>query len=53
MCDIFSVELVYFSFFLQKWPKADFHIVPDAGHSGVEPGIQTALLNAADKFKHL
>ncbi|XP_041367613.1 probable proline iminopeptidase [Gigantopelta aegis] len=37
----------------KKWPEADFHIVPDAGHTASEPGIQTCLLNATDKYKHL
>ncbi|XP_041366674.1 probable proline iminopeptidase [Gigantopelta aegis] len=37
----------------KEWPEADFHIVPDAGHSAREPGIQTLLLNATDKYKHL
>ncbi|XP_052806901.1 probable proline iminopeptidase isoform X2 [Mya arenaria] len=35
------------------FPEADFHIVPDAGHSNREPGIQTQLLNACDKYKDL
>ena len=26
-------------------------IVPDAGHSAYEPGIQTALLDATDRFR--
>ena len=37
----------------QNWPEAEFHIVPDAGHSACEPGIQTLLLNATDKYKLL
>ncbi|XP_052806568.1 probable proline iminopeptidase [Mya arenaria] len=34
-------------------PEADFHLVPDAGHTTKEPGIQTQLLDACDKYKHL
>jgi proline iminopeptidase len=34
----------------QAWPESELIIVPDAGHAPVEPGIQTALLNATDRF---
>ena len=37
----------------KKWPKAEFHIVPDAGHSMKEEGIQSLLIDACDKFKDL
>lgn len=37
----------------QTMPHADFLIVPDAGHSAMEPGIMTALLNATDKFRNV
>ncbi|MGB6294797.1 MAG: alpha/beta hydrolase, partial [Rivularia sp. (in: cyanobacteria)] len=32
------------------WQEAEFIVVPDAGHSMTEPGIQTALIDATDKF---
>ncbi|MBE9215604.1 prolyl aminopeptidase [Plectonema cf. radiosum LEGE 06105] len=32
------------------WSEAEFIVVPDAGHSMSEPGIQTALINATDSF---
>lgn len=32
------------------WQEAEFIVVPDAGHSMTEPGIQTALLDATDRF---
>jgi proline iminopeptidase len=32
------------------FPEAEFIVVPDAGHSMTEPGIQTALLDATDRF---
>jgi proline iminopeptidase len=35
------------------WPLADYTIVPDAGHSAMEPGIRKALVNATDKFRSL
>jgi len=33
------------------WPLADLRIVPDAGHSAVEPGIRTALVQATEQMK--
>lgn len=35
----------------RAWPEAEFVIVPDAGHSANEPGVQRALVSATDKFK--
>jgi proline iminopeptidase len=32
----------------KAWPEADLEIVPDAGHSSLEPGIVDALVRAAD-----
>jgi pimeloyl-ACP methyl ester carboxylesterase len=32
------------------FPESELIIVPDAGHSMTEPGIQTALLDATDRF---
>jgi proline iminopeptidase len=34
----------------QRWPEADFRIVPDAGHSAFEPGITHELITATDEF---
>lgn len=34
----------------KRWPDAAFTIVPDAGHSGVEPGIADAMVRATDRF---
>jgi len=34
-------------------PHAEFHMVPDAGHSMTEPGIFQKLLQAANKFRDL
>jgi proline iminopeptidase len=34
------------------WPRARFVIVPDAGHSAMEPGIRRALVNAMERFKN-
>lgn len=33
------------------WPEAHYIIVPDAGHSAMEPGIRTALIKATEKLK--
>ncbi|HEX7634151.1 MAG TPA: prolyl aminopeptidase [Noviherbaspirillum sp.] len=33
------------------WPEAKFHMIADAGHSGYEPGIATALVEATEQFK--
>lgn len=35
----------------RAWPEADYTIVPDAGHSAMEPGIRRALVAAAQRFK--
>jgi proline iminopeptidase len=35
----------------RAWPEAEYIIVPDAGHSAMEPGIRSALIEAMDKFK--
>ncbi|KAJ3125662.1 hypothetical protein HK098_008322 [Nowakowskiella sp. JEL0407] len=37
----------------RMWPEADFHVIPDAGHSAKEDGIRAKLVEAADKFKSL
>ena len=37
----------------RAWPKADYVLVPDAGHSAMEPGVRAALLAATDKYKKL
>jgi proline iminopeptidase len=35
------------------WPEAEYTVVPDAGHSAMEPGIRSALIEATDKFRSL
>lgn len=35
----------------QRLPHAQWVLIPDAGHSAWEPGIQAALLDATDKFR--
>ncbi len=36
-----------------QWPEAAFEIVPDAGHSAMEPGIKRALVKATDGMRGL
>jgi proline iminopeptidase len=35
----------------RAWPEAEYVIVPDAGHSAMEPGIRRALVAATQRFK--
>ena len=37
----------------RAWPEAQYIVVPDAGHSAMEPGIRSALIEATDKFRTL
>ncbi len=37
----------------RAWPEASFAVVPDAGHSAMEPGIRSALVEATDRFRAL
>tara|TARA_R110002072_G_scaffold94936_1_gene209415 strand:- start:576 stop:1478 length:903 start_codon:yes stop_codon:yes gene_type:complete len=37
----------------RAWPEAEFTIVPDAGHSALEPGTRAALLRAVEGLKEL
>ena len=34
-----------------EWPEARFHVVPDAGHSALEPGNVNFLVRATDGFR--
>lgn len=35
----------------RAWPKAHYVVIPDAGHSVMEPGIRRALVAATEGFK--
>jgi proline iminopeptidase len=37
----------------RAWPEAKYIVVPDAGHSAMEPGIRIQLLAAVDRMKRL
>ena len=46
ICPIATADELY-----RAWPEADYVIVPDAGHSALEPGIRSALVAATESFK--
>jgi proline iminopeptidase len=48
VCPIVSADDLH-----RAWPEAEYHIIPDAGHSAWEPGICAALVRACEKFKSL
>lgn len=35
----------------QAWPEAKFHMITDAGHAALEPGILAALIAATEQFE--
>jgi proline iminopeptidase len=35
----------------RAWPEAEFHVIPDAGHSAYEPGLVDRLIRATDQFR--
>ena len=37
----------------RAWPEAEYHLVPDAGHSAFEPGIRSRLVAAMEALKRL
>jgi proline iminopeptidase len=37
----------------RAWPEARYEIVPDAGHSAMEPGTRAALVAGMERFKEL
>lgn len=37
----------------RAWPEADYQVIPDAGHSAMEPGIRRALVAATNRFQEL
>ena len=36
---------------IQRWPEADYRIIPDAGHSAFEPGIKRELVKVMENLK--
>ena len=37
----------------QVWPEAEFHVVPDAGHSAIDPAIRSQLIMATEEMKKI
>ncbi len=48
VCPIVSADDLH-----EAWPEAEYHIVPDAGHSAFEPGTRSRLVAAMEKLKAL
>jgi len=48
VCPIVSADAL-----AAAWPDASYAIVPDAGHSAMEPGIRAALVDATNRFRTL
>ena len=48
VCPIVSADALH-----RAWPEAEYRIVPDAGHSAMEPGVRRALVEATERFKRL
>nr|MDP9127753.1 prolyl aminopeptidase [Pseudomonadota bacterium] len=46
VCPIITADELH-----QRWPEAEYRIIPDAGHSAMEPGIRSALIEATERFK--
>ncbi|MCB9958977.1 MAG: prolyl aminopeptidase [Rhodospirillaceae bacterium] len=46
VCPIVTADSLH-----RAWPEARYVIVPDAGHSAMEPGIRTALIEASQRFR--
>ncbi len=36
----------------EAWPSASLRMIPDAGHSALEPGIRCALVTAVERFRN-
>jgi len=48
VCPIITAEEIS-----RAWPDAHYVIVPDAGHSAMEPGIRRALLEATERYRQV
>jgi len=48
VCPIVTADALH-----RAWPEAEYAIVPDAGHSALEPGIRSALIAATNRFAEL
>ena len=48
ICPIVTADRLH-----RAWPDADYVVVPDAGHSAMEPGVRKALIQAMEGYKTL
>ncbi len=48
VCPIATADEVH-----RAWPEADYIVIPDAGHSALEPGIRAALIRATERLKSM
>lgn len=48
ICPIITADELH-----RAWPEAEYRVIPDAGHSALENGIRSALIDATEKFKLL
>ncbi len=46
VCPIYTANDLH-----RSWPEAEYVVVPDAGHSAMEPGIRTALIRATERLR--
>lgn len=46
VCPIFTADDL-----ARAWPEAEYTVVPDAGHSALEPGIRAALVAAMERLR--
>ena len=46
VCPIVSANELH-----ERWPEAEYRVIADAGHSALETGIRSALIEATEKFK--
>ncbi len=46
VCPIVTAEELH-----RRWPEADYVVVPDVGHSALEPGVCRQLVLATERFK--
>ena len=45
VCPIVTADALH-----KAWPEAEYVVVPDAGHSALEPGVRSALIDATNRF---
>ena len=48
VCPIVTADALH-----RAWPEARYVVVPDAGHSAMEPGIRMALIEASQRFRSI